>query len=92
MSRRRPAQATAMSCGVCGATVADVFVCAGCMDRYHGNLARVPDVMADLRIEHARLAVKGGGVSGRGSAEQPLPYVPAASDAMTELWTALTTA
>ena len=93
MSTRRPAQATAMSCGVCGAMVTAAFVCAGCMDRYHGHLARVPDVMADLRIEHARLAVKGGGgVSGRGSAEQPLPYVPAASDAMTELWAALTTA
>ena len=93
MSRRRPKQhAEPQACGVCGAGVHAVFVCADCMDRYHGNLARVPDVMADLRIEHARLAVKGGGVSGRGSAEPPLPYVPAASDAMTALWTALTTA
>ena len=93
MSRRRPKQHDEpQTCGVCGAMVTAVFVCAGCMDRYHGHLARVPDVIADLRIEHARLAVKGGGVSGRGTAEPPLPYVPAASDAMTELWTALTTA
>ena len=93
MSRRRPKQhAEPQACGVCGAGILAAFVCAGCMDRYHGNLARVPDVMADLRIEHARLAVKGSGVTGRGSAEPPLPYVPAASDAMTGLWAALTTA
>lgn len=92
MSRRRPAQTTAMSCGVCGATVADVYVCTDCLDRYHGHLARVPSVVADLRIEHTRQAVKGGQISGRGTGEQPLPYVPAASEAMTNLYTALVTA
>lgn len=93
MSRRRPKQhAEPQACGVCGAGILSAFVCARCMDRYHGHLAYVPYVIADLRIEHARLAKKGAGVTGRGSAEQPLPYVEAASDAMTALRDALATA
>ena len=94
MSRRRPKQqhAEPQTCGVCGAGVHAAFVCPHCMDRYHGHLAYVPYVLEDLRIEHARLAKKGVGVTGRGSAEQPLPYVQAASDAMTALRAALTTA
>ena len=86
MSRRRPKQhAEPQTCGVCGAGVLAAFVCPHCMDRYHGHLAYVPYVMMDLRIEHARLAKKGTGVAGRGSAEQPLPYVQAASDVAVDL-------
>ena len=51
MSRRRPKQhAEPQACGVCGAGVHAAYVCARCMDRYHGHLAYVPYVMEDLRI------------------------------------------
>ena len=93
MSKRRPAkQQPATHCGVCTAPVHAAFVCARCMDRYHGHLAAVPDLDAELRIEHTRRAVKGSGVTGRGAAEQPLAWVESASRAMTELHNALVTA
>ena len=93
MSKRRPKHhATEQPCGVCDRPVLAAFVCRDCMDRYHGHLAAVPDLDAELRIEHTRRAVKGSGVSGRGAAEQPLAWVEAASNAMTELHTALRTA
>ena len=90
--RRHKTTATEQPCGACGEPVLERYVCDGCMDRYHGHLARVPDVVRDLELEHARLAVKGGQISGRGSAEQPLPYVPAASAALDRLRNALATA
>ena len=93
MSKRRPKHhATEQPCGVCDRPVFAAFVCRDCMDRYHGHLARVPGVVQDLRVEHTRQAVKGGNVTGRGSAEQPLPYIESASNAMTALYAALTTA
>ena len=93
MSKRRPKHhATEQPCGVCDRPVLAAFVCRDCMDRYHGHLAAVPDLDAELRIEHTRRAVKGSGVSGRGAAEQPLAWVEAASRAMTELHDALVAA
>lgn len=93
MSKRRPAkQQPATNCGVCTAPVHAAYVCARCMDRYHGHLARVPDAAKELRIEHMRAATKGMALISKGTAETPMPWVEAASQALEQLRTALVTA
>lgn len=67
--------------------VHDTFVCTDCADILHGDLARIPEVAAELHTEIAKLVRKGQPgprVIGR---EQPLPVNLHASTLLDELRT-----
>ena len=90
VSKHRPSLPD-QPCQVCGRPApGDVFVCAGCMDVYHGHLAAIPEIIADLEVELTRQSRKTAGPGGRHH-EQPIPFGVAASDLLHELRTTLAT-
>lgn len=93
MSRRRPAkQQIVMACGVCGADAIEAYVCPACLATYRQQLAGALSLARNLRLEQTRQTAKGSAVTGRGSAEQPLPYVEPASRALDALKAVLASA
>lgn len=66
--------------------VHDTFVCQGCADDYHGNLAVAPMIAAELVVEVAKMSRKGRTPSGHvRRTEQPLIFDPQASAALDKL-------
>lgn len=93
MSRRHTARTTTPHTCVCGRPTTDTYVCQTCMDRYHGQLAAIPSLVADLELEHARLTRKQGtNTPTRGRTTTPVPFSEAASNALANIHATLTAA
>ena len=70
-------------CEVCQRPSPDgVLVCSGCMDVFHGQVARLLRLFADLEVEYLRQSVKT--IGGQGHFEAPLMFGAAASELIAE--------
>lgn len=62
------------------------YICRDCADQLHGDLATIPTLAHQLELEATRQARKGHGIGIKArSAETPLPYNPAATNALNRL-------
>lgn len=82
---------TANTCPVCERPVRGTVLCTFCVSEIVKALKEVPDLIGELQTNITRQAKTLARASGSRSAETPLPYGLAASDALRQLTETLTT-